>query len=117
MVLHGVFSGTQIPLVREAFSYDKWKSSSSRLNFRLLTLNPATAFDADIHCHLKAVPFPLEEGQEYDALSYVWGNSAQRRTIYVGGFAFGVTPNLETALRYFRYPDKSRVLWVDAVCR
>jgi hypothetical protein len=36
--------------------------------------------------------------------------------ILLNGVSQAVTPNLETALRYLRYEDRPRVLWVDAVC-
>jgi hypothetical protein len=52
----------------------------------------------------------------YEALSYVWGNP-----IYVDSLQFpsghlDITPNLAAALRHLRFPDRVRVLWVDAIC-
>lgn len=53
---------------------------------------------------------------EYEALSYVWGEVAGHVSIQVCGENFKATSNLEQALRRLRYKDRSRLLWVDAVC-
>lgn len=52
----------------------------------------------------------------YDALSYVWGNTAVKVPITLNGQQFGVTVNLECALRHFRLERRPRILWVDAIC-
>lgn len=94
------------------------------LSIRLLTLLPGT-FDSRILVELYELPFPAPPANtniEYEALSYVWGTMDNAKQIYVEDqdagccYVLRVTPNLEIALRYLRYEDKPRVLWVDAVC-
>jgi hypothetical protein len=52
----------------------------------------------------------------YTALSYVWGDAADRVLIQVGQQTLEVTTSLECALRHLR--DERRVLrlWVDGIC-
>jgi len=57
----------------------------------------------------------------FEALSYTWGSPASRKSILIeepGGThsRLSVTKNLATALAHLRYPDESRVFWIDAIC-
>jgi Heterokaryon incompatibility protein (HET) len=62
----------------------------------------------------------------YEALSYTWGDAdvcefAQievEDTQAIGEPCprLGIRPNLASALRYLRYLDNTRVLWIDALC-
>ncbi|KAF2501347.1 HET-domain-containing protein [Lophium mytilinum] len=65
---------------------------------------------------------PYTEYQpRYEALSYTWGSAENPENAYVVAAVsqavslLPVTRNLSVALRYLRYCDKSRMLWVDAV--
>jgi hypothetical protein len=55
---------------------------------------------------------------DFASLSYVWGDQADKETIYVNDQPFQVTKSLERALRQFRreglFSDKF-MLWVDAL--
>ena len=57
---------------------------------------------------------------EYEALSYTWGSVTDLDYVYVqeddGEKAIAITSNLAEALQYLRYEDRSRVLWIDAIC-
>ncbi len=55
-------------------------------------------------------------GTPYEALSYVWGDANDRETSFLNGVLFKVTRNLYSALRHLRYADRSRTLWIDAIC-
>jgi hypothetical protein len=55
----------------------------------------------------------------YEALSYVWGDQHTKKTIILNGSNFEVTENLYSALNHLRFEefeDRSRVLWIDAIC-
>lgn len=59
----------------------------------------------------------LHPKYNYEALSYVWGQSSENRTITVDGKeGVPVTDNLHAALRRLRRPDRQRILWVDSLC-
>jgi hypothetical protein len=82
---------------------------------RLLTLQPAGAWDEPIRCTTSVVSL-LDEPQ-YDALSYVWGDWENSQQIHVDEQAVKVTRNLYKALRRIRNHHSEPVrLWVDAVC-
>jgi len=100
------------------YLYEPLKATEKE--FRLMTLR-AGDFSDDIRVNLEAFPFPLhEKTPQYEALSYTWGNTADPSNITIEGaatalFTLGVTRNLAEALRYLRYKNKNRVLWIDAV--
>jgi hypothetical protein len=69
------------------------------------------------------------DGEPYEALSYVWGDTKNRRDITVDGTTLSVTANLHGALTAFRHrplpppangapqqQQQVRRLWADAVC-
>lgn len=69
-----------------------------------------------ITCSLEPVPLPESTSAQYEALSYVWGDPAERNEILLDGQPTSITRNLWTALKHIRKPDAARDLWVDAVC-
>ncbi|KAF9630693.1 Heterokaryon incompatibility [Lasiodiplodia theobromae] len=83
--------------------------------FRILILQPSSTFSSDIICTLMNVS--LESHPPYEALSYVWGDTATSgSTIILEGKSKGVTENLAAALRHLRLESEPRKLWVDALC-
>jgi hypothetical protein len=64
----------------------------------------------------------------YEALSYTWGSMECTEVAYVyescataqgprdPGTILNIGQNLTCALRHLRYPNKSRTLWIDAIC-
>ena len=90
----------------------------SNNEIRIINLSPGN-FEDEIYCTAQTISLDtLSENLEkiYEALSYTWGTSEKRKTIYLNGKPLKVTLNLYVALQYLRYPSKSRCLWVDAVC-
>ncbi|KAF4342400.1 heterokaryon incompatibility [Fusarium beomiforme] len=68
-------------------------------------------------------PPPLNPAQPaFEALSYVWGRQKSPVKAIVEGTtgeslgSIKLGKNLATALAHLRYKDKTRVLWVDAIC-
>jgi hypothetical protein len=80
---------------------------------RVCDIQPG-AFHSPIQCRLRAVDLDVSEG--YEALSYVWGNTNNRRPISVESQELRVTKNLDTVLRFLRYADRVRTVWIDAIC-
>jgi hypothetical protein len=83
--------------------YDPVRASYNEI--RLVTLAPSSNFNASIYCELRNAS--LNEALEYEALSYVWGDSsdALKKKIYLQQQTFWMTPNLESALRHLRLND------------
>jgi hypothetical protein len=55
---------------------------------------------------------------KYEALSYVWGASSKPCKIYLGPAkeAIPITVNADAALRRLRHTNRSRLVWIDAIC-
>ncbi|KIW84665.1 hypothetical protein Z517_00053 [Fonsecaea pedrosoi CBS 271.37] len=77
---------------------------------RTLLLAPGDK-GSPIHCELQVVPSP--KSTQFEALSYVWGETIPSKIISCNGFDFPVTESLYMALSHLRYPDAWRRLWVD----
>lgn len=74
-----------------------------------------------VHIELQEDPVSLdnEDHVPYEALSYAWGSETDRESVTFGAggqFSLSVTQNLAEALRYLRYADRPRTIWVDAIC-
>ncbi|PMD31539.1 hypothetical protein L207DRAFT_572752 [Hyaloscypha variabilis F] len=52
----------------------------------------------------------------YTALSYTWGSQIFDGIIECDGHEKAITKSLEAALRNFRKPDRSVVMWIDQIC-
>ena len=52
----------------------------------------------------------------YEAISYSWGERTSYVRTICNGLEYGVNTSLAQALRRFRYADRARYLWADAVC-
>jgi hypothetical protein len=105
------------PKAESDFKYKAVSLDRKEKEIRLLALEPGE-WSETISGTLSS--FSLDNAPSYDALSYVWGNPAFTRNILLDGYAFPVTINLESALRYLRHPRRSsrepRVVWIDAIC-
>lgn len=103
---------------------------AARSEIRLLALD--LAGDVDGMLSGKLVHVSLEEQarselNQYNALSYVWGEPTMQKCISVEGHPLLVTENLESALRHMRKlvirnrpqsTDESRwsYWWIDQIC-
>ena len=94
------------------------KSTLGKNEIRILILEPLDEdFDsAFIQCRL--VSTFIEGSVEYEALSYTWGEDARSPTCCIdcNEAVVSVSRNLYEALLALRLPDRSRTLWVDALC-
>ncbi|KAF7933949.1 uncharacterized protein EAE98_003658 [Botrytis deweyae] len=105
--------------ISEVEESNKFKYSDcqirSRTEIRILNLLPPINSNPDaLHCTL-SVAKP-EDKPLYEAVSYVWGPPVFPERLHLPSGYLNITTNLAAALRQFRYPDRQRQLWVDAVC-
>jgi hypothetical protein len=79
---------------------------------RLVKIHPGSQED-QIQCSI----FNVEQEMvpAYEALSYVWGSSADPKSISLNGAPWKVNQNLEGALRRLRHLEEDRVMWIDAL--
>src|ERR1700733_338132 len=88
--------------------------SSERNEIRLFSLHPGS--DGDIvsgHIECRELG---PASKSFEALSYVWGETGDGATIQVHDAPVSVTKSLEAALRYLRFQDRPRMLWIDYIC-
>jgi hypothetical protein len=52
----------------------------------------------------------------YIALSYVWGDANDRRTVFINGRTLDITVTLDSALRHIRDPKRELKIWADGIC-
>lgn len=68
-------------------------------------------------CHIRQ-----RKNEKYEALSWCWGTKPETATIQIlsddsaEDATMLIKPNLESALRRLRLPEKQRFLWIDAIC-
>ncbi len=89
------------------------KLDQGRREIRLLTI-----LDDDddylVRCLTRKVS--LEDCQNFNALSYCWGDPQITAPIMVDYHAMSVTVNLEKALRQLRRSAQLGEIWIDAIC-
>lgn len=98
---------------REPLPYCYQRLPNEKSSIRLLKLLPG-AWDDEIRCGLNIVeerPFP-----PYEAISYYWGDPNDTGEIICNGKILNITCRLRDCLRQSRRPEKSRILWADAIC-
>ena len=90
---------------------------SGAKSFRLLTILPGLG-EEGIATKSFTAELPVIPGSSprYDALSYVWGNQAEKRQISCNGQSIDVTLNLYSALVQLRSEHDEHVLWIDQLC-
>ncbi|ORY12590.1 heterokaryon incompatibility, partial [Clohesyomyces aquaticus] len=53
---------------------------------------------------------------KYEALSYVWGDTNNSRSIQCNESSLTVTESLYSALNSLRRQEEARLMWIDAIC-
>jgi hypothetical protein len=113
----GAYKGTR--LEREESKFNDGYSELMEGEFRALELHGGKVED-DIVCELHTWELGEANGQAYEAVSYLRSFKEKRPiTILTAGgkrLRKEVMPNLHSALKYLRYPDRSRFLWINALC-
>jgi hypothetical protein len=98
------------------YSYIPLDKSARKI--RLLTLLPGN-FGEDIHVRLSIWTLTQKSTRSYQALSYAWGTAEDPTNIYVGkskDYVLSVPKNLACALDHLCLKERSRTLWIDAIC-
>lgn len=109
-----------------------WKSLGTEAStFRLVTLLPGPQGPGStIHCKLQHVSLssPPESWISYEGLSYTCGSPwetefippkvdvSETFSIALNSCIVPIAYNLHAALHRLRYTDRSRILWIDALC-
>lgn len=92
---------------------------------RILVLNAGhagSALQASLQIHSLSQLSDQDDNDKanttfFEAISYCWGEPVFSRSCSLAdGGRISLTESLHSALQAFRYPDRSRNLWADAVC-
>ncbi|KAK4574537.1 hypothetical protein LTR86_001378 [Recurvomyces mirabilis] len=94
---------------------------------RILRLHPAASLDKPLHgdvltaglAHGQRLALSMDsELITFEAISYAWGTWAENELVSMvcNGVEVKITPSLADALQRFRYGDRARYLWADALC-
>jgi hypothetical protein len=97
----------------------RYSALSPRLDeIRLLRLLPHDNEEAPLQCQLfnYTVQNSGRRTHPYAALSYVWGDLVNPKSISIDEHNLSVTANLHGALSHLRHPSIERILWADAIC-
>ena len=97
----------------EYFQYQPLSRDSKNPSIRILELLPGGPSDL-FRCNLRHVT--LSEHPEYEAISYCWGASLERKLIVCNDSILEITQSLFSALWRLRIPEEARFLWADAIC-
>lgn len=102
------------PKYKEGYHYESLRNA--REDTRIVTILPGT-FNDPIKCKLETVRLEEQPGTSSieEALSYVCGDPKSLSPITLDGRSISITTNLESALRYLRYKDQPRKMWIDAL--
>lgn len=80
--------------------------------FRHLVLQPGVG-EEQLKCTLHTA---IISETDFEALSYVWGDSTRNHTIQCGKHLMSITSSLSKVLRRIRRPDAQLSLWADGIC-
>ncbi|KAK3117565.1 hypothetical protein LTR53_000991 [Teratosphaeriaceae sp. CCFEE 6253] len=83
---------------------------------RVLILRESGYLDDPLVCDLEHMILTDSSRTEYETISYCWGDESLRDTVQIQGRLIDVPASSAQALRRLRLPDRSRVLWIDAIC-
>jgi hypothetical protein len=98
---------------RRHLSY-KYSPLDETGQIRLLKLSPGS-LGSPIKCEF--LPVNLAKSvQNFDAISYAWGNPALKYKIECEQDELNVTESVRGLLDHIRDPNEDRVIWIDAIC-
>jgi len=90
-----------------------YKQLASPTTIRVLHIHPAPETDP-LTCSLEHCD--LDNDPEYEAISYVWGNSELTCSLICDLNVIPVTRSLREALLRVRLLDRIRTVWIDGLC-
>ncbi|KAK3115993.1 hypothetical protein LTR53_004107 [Teratosphaeriaceae sp. CCFEE 6253] len=93
-----------------------------RQEFRLLIVLPDKS-DGPLRLIIKHASLAEDQRSAYETVSYTWGNSTRSARLIIQEHRLAllrrhlyVPANTESALKQVRFSDRSRIIWIDAVC-
>ncbi|KAI0856780.1 heterokaryon incompatibility protein-domain-containing protein [Xylaria cubensis] len=103
----------------QAFFYYEEDDGS---NWKATWEHPDPTFDRSLYVASENGTEPSCHSATYEAISYTWGTGEASNPVFVTDdksivpAVLTIGSNLATALTHLRYKDRSRSLWIDAIC-
>ncbi|KAI0515179.1 heterokaryon incompatibility protein-domain-containing protein [Xylaria bambusicola] len=91
----------------------EYRAIETLRTIRLVHLHPGIETDP---IHLSLVTTSLDTAPDFEAISYCWGRAQEEQQVTCNNATLTITNSLFTGLVHFRYPDRPRVVWADAIC-
>lgn len=88
---------------------------AERQEIRVLDVAPGSG-DSMVEATTRPISLLVEPTPAYETISYCWGPPRDPASMKINGEIVEVPASAEEATRQMRYSDKSRVLWIDAIC-
>jgi hypothetical protein len=99
---------------RNSYSYQPLRDQTKK-EIRLIELQPGHYFQP-IQIAFRHTSLKDPKPSSYEAISYCWGDTPTHYPIFYNSDSIlWATRNLSEALRRLRFPDKTRLLWADAI--
>ena len=86
----------------------------NRDTIRLLVLEPTVKPETSVRCRL--ISIKMSDKPVYEAVSYNWGEPSPTQLVHVNQTSIKITTNLHDCLLRLRDTERSRILWIDAIC-
>lgn len=90
---------------------------ATRREIRLVEIPARTSPEtAILECRIHTVSLAVNPKPKYETVSYCWGDPTPNRPVKIGSLLSSIHANAEKAMRRLALPDRSRTLWIDAIC-
>jgi hypothetical protein len=99
------------------YTYAPLSDDSNEIRLLLISskeIARQSGYKGQILCRLNQ--YNINDAPEYNALSYTWGDTNDRRHIWINDTVMSVTKNLYDFLTTIQHETKICVFWIDAVC-
>ncbi|KAK4443787.1 heterokaryon incompatibility protein-domain-containing protein [Podospora aff. communis PSN243] len=96
----------------------QYKALSGPRAIRVVVLQPALQLEDPLEGTIEEHLLDSEgsPSREYEALSYVWGETHGTQPMTCNDQTILITQNCDLALRHLRLPSTPRTLWIDSIC-
>ena len=97
--------------------YYKYKPLDAKnKEVRLLEVQPVEEDFLPLRCSIQHASLNSDPAPAYETISYVWGNPNTKEFIEIDGTEYSFPASSAAAIRRMRLPNRSRILWIDAIC-
>lgn len=105
---------TSAPVGAKGYQYRPLSPEGKEI--RLIDVHPPGMNVEEIRCSLRCASLASSPSPAYETVSYVWGDAKERAYLSLDGIQISVPVSSISALRRLRLAERTRTLWMDALC-